>query len=194
MSVAVFGEVSIVIESRFGTEGLRDLDLFEQAGIRVRSRGPRASVGLTPTFSFSSQHILIPRERCQALSSGSKARKKRRELVTARRGSPAGLDPTAGEERSQPPEVLPTKCQALARVTQESPLQCKLQSIAAKLRDTQLFGIEELSKAQQTQDEPLSGVSRFYPRASRARQADEGGLSAAEVRRRLQGDSSRKSR
>jgi antitoxin (DNA-binding transcriptional repressor) of toxin-antitoxin stability system len=31
-------------------------------------------------------------------------------------------------------------------------------------------------------------------RASRARQADEGGLSAAEVRRRLQGDPSRKSR
>lgn len=36
MSAAIFVEVSIVIESRFGEEGLRDLDLFiERAGIEV---------------------------------------------------------------------------------------------------------------------------------------------------------------
>lgn len=34
MSTATFGEASIVIESRFGAEGIRDLDLFvERAGI-----------------------------------------------------------------------------------------------------------------------------------------------------------------
>ncbi len=34
MSTATFVEVSIVIESRYGAEGLRDLDLFvDQAGI-----------------------------------------------------------------------------------------------------------------------------------------------------------------
>jgi ribonuclease VapC len=36
MSAATFVEVSIVIESRFGPEGLRDLDLFiERAGIEI---------------------------------------------------------------------------------------------------------------------------------------------------------------
>ena len=36
MSVATFVEVSIVIESRFGAEGTRDLDLFiNQAGIEI---------------------------------------------------------------------------------------------------------------------------------------------------------------
>jgi ribonuclease VapC len=36
MSVATLVEVSIVIESRYGAEGLRDLDLFvEQAGIEL---------------------------------------------------------------------------------------------------------------------------------------------------------------
>jgi ribonuclease VapC len=36
MSAASFVEVSIVIESRFGAEGLRDLDLFlERAGIEL---------------------------------------------------------------------------------------------------------------------------------------------------------------
>jgi len=36
MSVATFVEVSIVIESRFGAEGLRDLDLFiDRAGIEI---------------------------------------------------------------------------------------------------------------------------------------------------------------
>ena len=36
MSAASFVEVSIVIESRFGAEGLRDLDLFiERAGIEI---------------------------------------------------------------------------------------------------------------------------------------------------------------
>jgi ribonuclease VapC len=36
MSAATFVEVSIVIESRFGAEGLRDLDLFiERAGIKI---------------------------------------------------------------------------------------------------------------------------------------------------------------
>ncbi len=36
MSAATFVEVSIVIESRFGAEGLRDLDLFiERAGIEL---------------------------------------------------------------------------------------------------------------------------------------------------------------
>ena len=36
MSVATLVEVSIVIESRFGAEGLRDLDLFvDQAGIAL---------------------------------------------------------------------------------------------------------------------------------------------------------------
>lgn len=38
MSTATFVEVSIVIESRFGAEGLRDLDLFiERAGITLVS-------------------------------------------------------------------------------------------------------------------------------------------------------------
>jgi ribonuclease VapC len=36
MSVATFVEVSIVVESRYGAEGLRDLDLFtERAGIEL---------------------------------------------------------------------------------------------------------------------------------------------------------------
>ncbi|MEO6193733.1 MAG: type II toxin-antitoxin system VapC family toxin, partial [Thermoanaerobaculia bacterium] len=36
MSAAIFVEVSIVIESRFGAEGIRDLDLFiERAGISL---------------------------------------------------------------------------------------------------------------------------------------------------------------
>jgi len=36
MSVATFVEVSMVIESRFGAEGLRDLDLFiDRAGIEI---------------------------------------------------------------------------------------------------------------------------------------------------------------
>jgi ribonuclease VapC len=36
MSAATFLEVSMVIESRFGAEGLRDLDLFiERAGIEI---------------------------------------------------------------------------------------------------------------------------------------------------------------
>jgi ribonuclease VapC len=36
MSAATFVEVSIVIESRFGAEGLRDLDLFiERAGLEI---------------------------------------------------------------------------------------------------------------------------------------------------------------
>jgi ribonuclease VapC len=36
MSVGTFVEVSIVIESRFGAEGLRDLDLFiDRAGIEI---------------------------------------------------------------------------------------------------------------------------------------------------------------
>jgi ribonuclease VapC len=36
MSAATFVEVSMVIESRFGTEGLRDLDVFiERAGIKL---------------------------------------------------------------------------------------------------------------------------------------------------------------
>lgn len=36
MSAATFVEISIVIESRFGAEGLRDLDLFlERAGIEL---------------------------------------------------------------------------------------------------------------------------------------------------------------
>lgn len=36
MSVATFVEVSIVVESRFGAEGLRDLDLFiDRAGIEI---------------------------------------------------------------------------------------------------------------------------------------------------------------
>lgn len=36
MSAATFVEVSIVIESRFGAQGLRDLDLFlERAGIEI---------------------------------------------------------------------------------------------------------------------------------------------------------------
>jgi ribonuclease VapC len=36
MSAATFVEVSIVIESRFGAKGLRDLDLFiERAGIEI---------------------------------------------------------------------------------------------------------------------------------------------------------------
>lgn len=36
MSAATFVEVSIVIESRFGAEGLRDLDLFiERGGIEI---------------------------------------------------------------------------------------------------------------------------------------------------------------
>ncbi len=36
MSAAALVEVSIVIESRYGAEGLRDLDLFiERAGIRI---------------------------------------------------------------------------------------------------------------------------------------------------------------
>jgi len=36
MSVATFIEISIVIESRFGAEGLRDLDLFiDRAGIEI---------------------------------------------------------------------------------------------------------------------------------------------------------------
>ena len=36
MSVATLVEVSIVIESRFGAEGLRDLDLFiDRAGIEI---------------------------------------------------------------------------------------------------------------------------------------------------------------
>jgi len=36
MSAATFVEVSIVIDSRFGAEGLRDLDLFiERAGIKI---------------------------------------------------------------------------------------------------------------------------------------------------------------
>jgi ribonuclease VapC len=36
MSAATFVEVSIVIESRFGAEGIRDLDLFiERAGIQI---------------------------------------------------------------------------------------------------------------------------------------------------------------
>ena len=38
MSVATFVEVSIVIESRYGTDGLRDLDLFlDRAGIELVS-------------------------------------------------------------------------------------------------------------------------------------------------------------
>ena len=38
MSAATLVEVSIVIESRFGAEGLRDLDLFiERAGIEVQA-------------------------------------------------------------------------------------------------------------------------------------------------------------
>jgi ribonuclease VapC len=38
MSVASFVEASIIVESRFGTEGLRDLDLFvERAGIELVS-------------------------------------------------------------------------------------------------------------------------------------------------------------
>jgi ribonuclease VapC len=38
MSTATFVEVSIVLESRFGAEGLRDLDLFiERAGIALVS-------------------------------------------------------------------------------------------------------------------------------------------------------------
>ena len=38
MSVATFVEVSIVIESRYGAEGLRDLDLFlERAGVELAS-------------------------------------------------------------------------------------------------------------------------------------------------------------
>lgn len=36
MSAATFVEISIVVESRFGAEGLRDLDLFiERAGIQI---------------------------------------------------------------------------------------------------------------------------------------------------------------
>ena len=36
MSAATFVEVSIVVESRFGAEGLRDLDLFiERAGLEI---------------------------------------------------------------------------------------------------------------------------------------------------------------
>lgn len=36
MSAAIFVEASIVIETRFGAEGLRDLDLFlERAGIEI---------------------------------------------------------------------------------------------------------------------------------------------------------------
>lgn len=36
MSAATFVEVSIVVESRFGAEGIRDLDLFiERAGIEI---------------------------------------------------------------------------------------------------------------------------------------------------------------
>ncbi len=36
MSVATFVEISIVIEARFGAEGLRDLDLFiDRAGIEI---------------------------------------------------------------------------------------------------------------------------------------------------------------
>jgi len=41
------------------------------------------------------------------------------------------------------------------RVTQESPPQRKLQSVAAKLRGMQLLEIEKLSGAQQAREEPL---------------------------------------
>ena len=45
MSAATFVEVSIVIESRFGAEGIRDLDLFIE----------RSGIGLTPVDSEQAQ-------------------------------------------------------------------------------------------------------------------------------------------
>ncbi|HEY0511974.1 MAG TPA: type II toxin-antitoxin system VapC family toxin [Thermoanaerobaculia bacterium] len=45
MSAATFVEVSIVIESRFGAEGVRDLDLFIE----------RAGIGLTPVDAEQAQ-------------------------------------------------------------------------------------------------------------------------------------------
>ena len=52
MSVATFVEVSIVIESRYGAEGLRELDLFiERAGIELVSVD--VEQGQVPRGAFS---------------------------------------------------------------------------------------------------------------------------------------------
>jgi ribonuclease VapC len=52
MSAATFVEVSIVIESRFGAEGLRDFDLFvERAGIELASVDPEQAHVARRAFS-----------------------------------------------------------------------------------------------------------------------------------------------
>jgi ribonuclease VapC len=52
MSAATFVEVSMVIESRFGAEGLRDLDLFiERAGIELAAVDPEQAHVARRAFS-----------------------------------------------------------------------------------------------------------------------------------------------
>ena len=52
MSAATLVEVSIVIESRFGPEGLRDLDLFiEQAGIEIAAVDTEQAYAARRAFS-----------------------------------------------------------------------------------------------------------------------------------------------
>jgi len=52
LSAATFVEVSIVIESRFGAEGVRDLDLLiEQAGIEIAAVDPEQAHVARRAFS-----------------------------------------------------------------------------------------------------------------------------------------------